>query len=231
MAQWFRMYAEVLDDPKVQRLKPEMFRMWVNLLCLTAKNDGELPSASDIAFALRIPEKAVNDGMNILIMVGLIDVDSERSSPHNWTGRQYKSDVSNDRVKRFRKRQCNGERNVTVTPDETPPEQSRTDTETETEKKEPAQSLRVPSLKDLVCDDELTEWARINTPGLDPAAYVESVRLYCQAKGKRYKDYRAVVKTWMRKDYANQRASPNKGDLLKSQQAEIDRIFGEPCLN
>ena len=225
MAQWFRMYAEVLDDPKVQRLRPEMFRMWVNMLCLAAKNDGELPSVEDIAFALRLSEKAVNDGMNILIMAGLIDVDSERTSPHNWNGRQYQSDVSSERVKRFRKRQRNGACNVSETADETPPEQSRTDTETETEKKEAAQGMRVPSLNDLVCDDELREWAFKNTPGLDPAAYVENVKLYCQSKGKRYKDYRAAVKVWMRKDFANQRASPDRGTLLKSQQAEIDRIF------
>jgi len=34
MSQWFRMYAEVLDDPKVQRLSGDEFKAWVNILCL-----------------------------------------------------------------------------------------------------------------------------------------------------------------------------------------------------
>ena len=43
MARWFRMYAEVVDDPKVQRLSPALFRAWVNVLCLAASNGGVVP--------------------------------------------------------------------------------------------------------------------------------------------------------------------------------------------
>jgi hypothetical protein len=50
-------------------------------------------------------------------------------SPHNWDKRQYKSDVSTERVKRFR----NGKRNVSETPPET-----EADTENRTERKEDA---------------------------------------------------------------------------------------------
>lgn len=129
MSRWFRFYAEALDDPKVQKLEPSTFKHWVNLLCLAAKNDGVLPSQDDIAFALRIDEIACQSLLDRLLIAGLIDIlkggpNGSRIAPHGWNQRQYKSDVSTDRVKRYRERS----RNVSVTPPDT-----ETDTETETE--------------------------------------------------------------------------------------------------
>lgn len=127
MSRWFRFYAEALDDPKVQKLEPSTFKHWVNLLCLAAKNDGVLPSQDDIAFALRIDEIACQSLLDRLLIAGLIDIlkgghNGSRIAPHGWSQRQYKSDVSTDRVKRYRERS----RNVSVTPPET-----ETDTETD----------------------------------------------------------------------------------------------------
>lgn len=127
MSRWFRFYAEALDDPKVQKLDPSTFKHWVNLLCLAAKNDGVLPAQDDIAFALRIDDIACQSLLDRLLIAGLIDIlkggpNGSRIAPHGWSARQYKSDVSTDRVKRFRERS----RNVS----ETPPE---TDTDTETD--------------------------------------------------------------------------------------------------
>ncbi len=124
MSQWFRMYAEVLNDPKAQRLKDADFRGWVNVLCLACQNDGVIPSDDDIAFALRIEGRKAAKLMETLAAARLIDVSETGRTPHNWSGRQYKSDVSTDRVKRFR----NAKRNVSSAVTETPPE---TDTETE----------------------------------------------------------------------------------------------------
>jgi hypothetical protein len=125
MATWFRFYAEALDDPKVQKLDPATFKMWVNLLCLACRNEGFLPHEDDVAFALRIDIIAWRSLADRLLIGGLIDVvkggpNGSRIAPHGWQKRQYKSDTSSERVKRFR------ERSKTVT--ETPPE-----TETETE--------------------------------------------------------------------------------------------------
>jgi len=127
MSRWFRFYAEALDDPKVQKLDPSTFKHWVNLLCLAAKNDGVLPAQDDIAFALRIDDIACQSLLDRLLIAGLIDIlkggpNGSRIAPHGWSARQYKSDVSTDRVKRFRERS----RNVS----ETPPD---TDTETDTD--------------------------------------------------------------------------------------------------
>ncbi len=115
MALWFRFYEGALDDPKVQKLPPKMFKAWINLLCLASRHDGEIPEASVIAFALRISEVEATDTFAFLFNSGLFDRDTDgRVTPHNWASRQFKSDVSNERVKRHRERQ----RNVTVTPSE-----------------------------------------------------------------------------------------------------------------
>jgi len=124
MALWFRMYEGTLDDPKVQKLPPKMFKAWINLLCLASRHDGEIPEASVIAFALRISEVEATDIFAFLFNSGLFDRDEDgRVTPHNWASRQFKSDVSNERVKRHRQRQ----RNVTETPSESEQIQSRTD--------------------------------------------------------------------------------------------------------
>lgn len=104
MSQWFRMYAEVLDDPKVQRLAPADFKGWVNILCLTARNDGELPSVEDIGFALRMDPKKCQALVKSLVSAGLLVECETGLKPNQWDARQYKSDVSTERVKRFRQR-------------------------------------------------------------------------------------------------------------------------------
>lgn len=51
---WFRMYNEVVDDPKVQRLPPAVFKNWVNFMCIASKHGGVLPEFKDIAYRLRV---------------------------------------------------------------------------------------------------------------------------------------------------------------------------------
>jgi hypothetical protein len=130
MSRWFRMYDCVLDDPKVQRLPGDLFKTWVNLLCVASRNDGQLPNAADLAFMLRMSDDAISTALRRLVDVGLID-DGEKLSPHNWDQRQFKSDVSTERVKRFRKQETKRASAVSVTPPDT-------DTDTDTEKTEEA---------------------------------------------------------------------------------------------
>jgi hypothetical protein len=119
MSRWFRVYDDLVDDPKVQRLPDASFKALVNLWCLASQNGGRLPPIEDICFKLRIkPDKgaALIAGLK---NAGLIDEDETGDAPHNWNGRQFKSDVSNDRVKRHRERKCNVTDTVTVTPPDT----------------------------------------------------------------------------------------------------------------
>ena len=125
MTRWFRLYDDVLNDPKVQRLSGDTFKFWINMLCIASKNGGVLPSIEDMAFALRVSNDVCTFLIDELKTCGLID-GGKRLVPHGWEKRQYKSDTSTDRVKRFRERS----RNVTETVSETAPD---TDTETDTE--------------------------------------------------------------------------------------------------
>lgn len=99
---WFRMHSEFVDDPKVQRLAPDLFKFWVNCLGLACQNGGYLPSVSDICWKLKLTESKVGACIAKLNELKLLDIEGETFTPHNWAVRQYKSDVSTDRVRRFR---------------------------------------------------------------------------------------------------------------------------------
>lgn len=102
--QWFRFYGEALDDPKVQRLPGDLFKTWVNLLCLANRTDrdGALPSPEDCAFALRLDLATFTAHVGELIERGLIDAAGDDLAPHNWEGRQKRSDNVTARVQRHR---------------------------------------------------------------------------------------------------------------------------------
>jgi hypothetical protein len=121
---WFRFYNDAVVDPKVQRLSGDMFKAWVNILCLASKFDGALPK-DDIQYSLRLTEDEARELVAFFIERNLLDDLGDVVAPHNWNGRQYKSDTSTERVKRHRETK----RNVSETVAETPPEQSRAETE------------------------------------------------------------------------------------------------------
>lgn len=126
---WWRAYNEALNDPKLQLLSGDLFKTWFNLICIASGNDGVLPCVADIAFALRLSEEETEKRLSALVDAGLFDRDKTGMKPHNWNARQFKSDVSTERVKRFREKNRNVSETVSSSVSETPP-----DTETETEK-------------------------------------------------------------------------------------------------
>jgi hypothetical protein len=120
---WFRVYAELIDDPKFIKLGPDLRCGLLMTWCVAAANDGRLPPIEDIAIKLRMPEARAARLIDELRRHGFIDEDERGLAPHNWASRQYKSDVSAERTKRYRQRQ----RDVTVTAPDS--EQNRTDSE------------------------------------------------------------------------------------------------------
>jgi IS1 family transposase len=140
LTRWFRFYDDVVNDPKVQRLDPKLFKSWVNILCLASKNDGWVPHIDDVMFHLRLSEAEAGRVTDALVSSGLLDEFDGRFTPHNWKERQFKSDVSTERVKRFRQQQ----RIVSVTPNETPPETEQiTDTEQNREERARKRGVRL----------------------------------------------------------------------------------------
>lgn len=118
MTRWFRFYDEALNDPKILKLSDKLFRVWVGLLCVASKNDGKIPPMEDTSLLLRMKSEKLSGDVKSLIAAGLLDDVGGTLSPHNWNVRQYKSDVSTERVKRFR----NGRRNVSLAVSETAPD-------------------------------------------------------------------------------------------------------------
>ena len=115
MSRWFRFYDDAVNDPKIIKLSDDIFRAWVNLLCVASKHDGALPAVDDVSIILRVKASRAAAIIAELVSCGLLDKTEKGFAPHNWNGRQYKSDVSTERVKRFR----NGQRNVSETPPDT----------------------------------------------------------------------------------------------------------------
>lgn len=149
MSRWFRFYDDVMDDPKVQMLSDAHYRGWTTLLCFASKNDGNITSdESVLSFALRKPVGKVRDLIQACLSAGLIDPTDTGYTPHNWNGRQFKSDDSKERVKQFRKRSAERDGNGDVTANVTPPETEQRQSRTETEKKDaPLRSVVVSKPK------------------------------------------------------------------------------------
>jgi hypothetical protein len=136
MTHWFRVYDDLVDDPKVQRLDPSLFKALINLWCLASANDGVFPPIDEVAFKLRMKPEKVQRVLAELRAVGLIDDDDRGIHPHNWAGRQFKSDVADPTAAERMRRHRNRQRNDTVTP----PITSRSpETEAEAERKSPSQ--------------------------------------------------------------------------------------------
>lgn len=146
---WFRFYTEALDDEKVQLLPPSLFKTWINLLCLAASSGGKIPRASSVSFRLRLSTHDTQQQIDELILAGLIDIGPDGAlKPHNWEVRQYVSDTSSDRVRKFRKNNKKRRRNGDETFHGTTPEaETETEAETEADSKQNKKTAHFPSLR------------------------------------------------------------------------------------
>lgn len=129
---WFRLYDDLLDDPKAQQLSPVLFKHWINLLCLASKSEprGELPALTDIAFRLRVTTQKARSILKELASAGLLDADGETFHMHNWNDRQPNSDNVAARVKKHREA-VSGNDDVTLQKRESNALDTDTDTDTE----------------------------------------------------------------------------------------------------
>lgn len=195
MSRWFRLYDRLLDDPKAQRLPPDVFKGWINLLCLAARSEGKLPGLSDIAFALRITDREADSLVTTLLDAGLLDDEPDGARPHNWDGLQFVTDADKSNAERQRRwRAKNGSKNSeSVTGDRNVtkrlPEQNRTDNRTEQTRVTRADASRPILNKGLGFPASgpvgYSDWGpliRQNAPGLDVDVVAKSFREWCSRK-------------------------------------------------
>jgi hypothetical protein len=110
---WFRLYSEFAGDPLIQSLAFEDQRHFVVLLCL--KCDGVLDRPMQgttreriICRGLGLDPMTASEAKRRLMEVGLID---KNWQPSAWDKRQFVSDVSTERTRKYRKNKKAG--NVT----------------------------------------------------------------------------------------------------------------------
>jgi len=193
---WFRAYSEMIDDEKLRLLAFEDRWHYVAVLC--CKSLGILDDDCDqqlmrrkIAVKMGVQVRELDEISRRLSEVGLIDENSLQ--PIKWDERQFESDSSKERVRRYRERQKNQllkdmERNgnVTVTVQET-------DTETDTYKKrgKPASRFVPPT------PDEVRSYCKERNNSVDPSRFVDFYAAKGWMVGKnKMRDWKAAVRTW-----------------------------------
>jgi hypothetical protein len=103
---WFRHYEDTLNDPKIIALTNKQHRFLMNCWELASKNEGFLPPVDQLAKLLRLRSKEV-PVLVAALRAGeepLLDEIDGKLTPHNWNGRQFKSDHSAARMRKFRRK-------------------------------------------------------------------------------------------------------------------------------
>lgn len=202
---WFRMYSEIIYNPKVQVLTEALRWRYVALLCLHCNGQYENTPSDEIALALRIDESEWLATRDVFIKRRLLD---EKGRIAKWESRQYISDLKDPtaakRQKRYRENKRN-ERNATVT--SRPPE-SDTDTEyieanasvadtSATPQKAacPAQAI-VDLYHELMPDNPTVKVLNDQRRKLIRARWKEAAALTCEPFG--YGDRESGLKAWRR---------------------------------
>lgn len=216
--QWFRMYAEAVDDEKLRLLAYDERWHFVAILCLKSQGtldnlDATLHRRVAIKLGLRLDEL---DAVKAALMgVGLID---ENFQPVAWDRRQYASDspaYKAEKQRRYRQK-SNSLRNgdVTVTtalPPRTDTEQiqNRGKTLAPTRAEKPARSVPkvehvrfVNGQEDPVGHFEVAKEIRMQWLAAYPAVQIgtelEKAAAWAAANPtKRKKDWRRFLNNWM----------------------------------
>ena len=123
---WLRLDEHLPGNAKAQALPSDLFKFWINLLCVCRKWKGMVESVEAAAWELRLAPARAQLQLEKLVAAGLVDRPSQMDYRiHDWNDWQYENDVSTERVRKFRERT----KKQTVEPNETVsrsvPEQNR----------------------------------------------------------------------------------------------------------
>lgn len=148
---WFRLYKEFATDPVVQSLAFEDQRHYIIILCM--KCDGLIDrniakSARDriILRTLGLDTNSGEEAQRRLIEVGLID---KNWQPKTWDKRQYLSDSSTERVRKYRKNKETGNVASSLQKRDCNGPEADTETEADTDTEKPT-TMSSPKVNDPV---------------------------------------------------------------------------------
>lgn len=182
---WFRCYSEFATDPKVQIMPENMQRRLIMVFCLRSSNALATLHETEICFSLRITEQELTETKALFIQKGFIN---DKWEVQNWDKRQYISDTSTERSRKHReKKKTTKQRTCNVAA--TPPEQNRTEANTDSKELKSINSLEsaLPDFKDLIFSEEFLKVAQEN--GLTPEHGAKSFEIWkIKRKSKPPKD-------------------------------------------
>lgn len=219
---WFRMYGEMMDDPKIGTLSDSAFRTWVELLCCACKAEDEgntQLTEETLNWALR---RNVTEPFQQLFQRGLVTVnDAKEIVIAKWSDRQKKSDSSAPRVRRCREKAKLGNTSEPCNVTETDVkrygnalEKSREEKKRE-EKKEEKSSARATRLPaDWEPDAGQIAFCQTERPDLVPFDVGCRFRDYWIGKAGKdgaKLDWSATWRNWVR----NERAQSNSANVAK----------------
>lgn len=136
---WIKLYHEILDDPKMGMLSPELWRFTIEIFLLAGEIDcnGSLHGVTKIAWRLRYTTEQIESWLNQLaIETGIVTKDESGWKVTNFEKRQSASDTT-ERVRQFRERKRKQKSNIQPVTNETNMKRNVTpDTDTDTDIKE-----------------------------------------------------------------------------------------------
>lgn len=198
---WFRLYGETVDDPKLRLLAFEDRWHYVAVLCCKSQGvqDTTIPAMLDrmMAVKLGLAERELGEVRRRLVEMGLID---STWQPVAWERRQFASDSSRERTRKWRARQSS----PTPPPTDTDSEQNRTERDVTSDvtatSRQKSKASRIPD--DWKPSDSLTAYAEEQLPNVDVPRLAEEFTDYWRAKAgekARKVDWDATWRTWVRR--------------------------------
>lgn len=106
---WFRFYHEAYKNPKIKRMRPELFKFWVQLLCVASDSPdrGTIESADHLACAMGLRLPLVDRLTRELAASNLLVISASGSlTPYHWSERQPDGDDAAKRKKNYRDKTC-----------------------------------------------------------------------------------------------------------------------------
>jgi hypothetical protein len=102
MSQWIRFWDHVLDDPQLQTMPAERFRILTNCWLWAARTNNDLGTIAEMSWRLRLESGVAEGHMAELIAVGLLISTDGRLSVKDWEEWQYDTDGRADYMRNWR---------------------------------------------------------------------------------------------------------------------------------
>lgn len=204
--QWFKFYGgEYLSDPKMLALTSSERSCFLTLLCYASMTGKEgvvsyiteetLMAQSGISFMQEEWERT-KGVMKKLEKLKIITIDNDNITIKNWRKRQEMALTGYERVKRHREKMRGDNADNESANTRVDKNRRRIDID---ERVHPERSPKY--LVDIPGDDMAIFKERFSATERDIKSKAEDLRLYCERKGKVYKDYRAFLVNALKRDF------------------------------